>query len=102
MKKRRESMALSRSEAEKHGLAFVHEGEKFRSDPDQEVWSADITIDGHTEKIQGKSEDDVLFAATSLLGTRGKLGKTPVKSTSLKATDDSDLHTRRNDNDDPA
>jgi hypothetical protein len=67
-------MALSRSEAEKHGLAFSVEGETRPESPDQEVYEADLTIDGHTERFAGKSEEDVLNSVEKVLIARGKLG----------------------------
>lgn len=70
-------MALSRSEAEAHGVSFTHEGESYPSDPDQEVWAASATLDGHTEHIQGKSEQDVLDQAERLLIARKRIGRKP-------------------------
>lgn len=65
-------MALSRAEAEANGLAFIEEGVRYRSDPDIEHFTADLTIDGHTEHFEGKSEEDVLLAAERVLNARGR------------------------------
>jgi hypothetical protein len=122
-------MPLSRSEAEKHGLQFSHEGDVYPSDPDQEVWAADVTIDGHTEHLQGKSEEDVLVQAEQLLKSRGAIQADEpevVETEPLEGqkvdeegsgytgapegyeppepdaeTDDSDVHDERSANDDP-
>lgn len=66
-------MALSRKDAEAHGLAFIEEGVSYPSSPDIKHYSADLTIDGHTEHLEGKSEKDVLASAEILLGQRGRL-----------------------------
>lgn len=62
---------LDRDKAESLGLAFVHEGEAHSADPDIEVYTADLTVDGHTEHLQGKSEEDVLAQAERILAARG-------------------------------
>ncbi len=65
-------MALSKSEAEKQGLKFSIEGEARPEAPDQDIFEADLTIDGHTEKFAGKSEEDVLAQAEKVLKARGR------------------------------
>lgn len=65
-------MGLSRSEAEKNGLKFSIEGEARPEAPDQEIWAADLTIDGHTERFAGKSEEDILAQANKVLVARGR------------------------------
>lgn len=107
-------MALSRAEAEQHGLAFNHEDDyRAASSPDQPHFAADLTIDGHTEHIQGKSEEDVLAQAERLLLSRGAIQRDdpvaessplPTQVEDLPAQDaetpDSDVHDERNANDD--
>jgi hypothetical protein len=67
-------MSLSRERAEQEfGLAFIHEGVAHPADPDQVIFEADITLDGHTESLQGKSEEDILASAERLLLSRGKI-----------------------------
>lgn len=53
-------MSLSRDEAAKQGFAFSIEGEKRPSNPSVEIWEGNLTIDNHTERIQGSSEEAVL------------------------------------------
>ena len=67
-------MSLSKGKAAELGLKFNIEGETRPEAPDQEIWAADLTIDGHTEKFAGKSEEDVLAQAEAVLIARGKLG----------------------------
>lgn len=71
-------MSLTRSQAEELGLQFSVEGERHPADPDQEVFAADLTIDGHTERLAGKSEADILGRAEALLRARGRLS-TPAQ-----------------------
>jgi hypothetical protein len=66
-------MALSRSQAEKHGVVFTHEDVRHGSDPDIPFYGADVTLDGHTSHIQSNSEEQVLAQAERLLKTRGVL-----------------------------
>lgn len=66
---------LSRDQAAENGLKFSIEGECRPEAPDQEIWAADLTIDGHTEKFAGKSEEDVLAQAERVLIARGRLSK---------------------------
>lgn len=66
---------LSRDKAEELGLKFSIEGETRPEAPDQEIWAADLTIDGHTERFAGKSEEDILEQAQRVLVSRGRLSK---------------------------
>lgn len=66
---------LSRDKAEELGLKFSIEGEARPEAPDQDIWAADLTIDGHTERFAGKSEDDILVQAERVLVSRGRLSK---------------------------
>jgi hypothetical protein len=63
-------MALTREEAQEHGLLFVDEGVNHPSDPDQAIFTADATIEGHTVSFQGKSEEDILAQFESVLIAR--------------------------------
>lgn len=73
-------MPLSRSEAEENGLKFSIEGEARPEAPDQEIWAADLTIDGHTERFAGKSEEDILAQANRVLLSRGRIEKDASES----------------------
>lgn len=66
-------MSLSREKFEELGGAFTQEDYRSPVDADQPVFAADVTLDGHTEHLQGKSEEDVLAQAENLLHSRGKL-----------------------------
>lgn len=66
---------LSRDQAEELGLKFSIEGEARPEAPDQDIWAADLTIDGHTERLAGKSEEDVLAQAERIFVARGRLSK---------------------------
>lgn len=96
-------MSLSREQAESNGLAFSIEGEAHPADPDQPIYVADLTIDGHTETIAGKSEEDVLAQVELLFAARGKvLNEDAEQDDDGEAVShDSDLHDARNANDDP-
>lgn len=65
------AQALTREQAQDHGLSFSVEGETYPSDPDQSIFVADITFDGHTHTFQGKSEEDVMAQADVFLRSRG-------------------------------
>lgn len=87
---------LSRDKAEELGLKFSIEGEKRPEAPDQEIWAADLTIDGHTERFAGKSEDDILAQAERVLLSRGRLQRDQDEAgggepTRAQQTDEADL-----------
>lgn len=87
---------LSRDKAEEFGLKFSIEGEARPEAPDQEIWAADLTIDGHTERFAGKSEDDLLAQAEKVLVSRGRISKGSDNAgggqpTVAQETDEADL-----------
>ncbi len=89
-------MSLSKSKAGELGLKFSIEGEARPEAPDQKIWAADLTIDGHTEKFTGKSKEDVLAQAEKVLIARGKLSKGSDSAgggepTQAQETDEADL-----------
>ena len=91
---------LSRDQAAENGLKFSIEGEARPEAPDQEIWAADLTIDGHTERFAGKSEEDVLAQAERVLIARGRLSKSQDDAgggepTVAQQTDEADLEAFR-------
>lgn len=66
-------MSLSKDKAGELGLMFSIKGDARPEDPDQEIWAADLTIDGHTERFTGKSEQDILEQAEKVLIARGRI-----------------------------
>lgn len=91
---------LSRDQAAENGLKFSIEGEARPEAPDQEIWAADLTIDGHTERFAGKSEEDILVQAERVLIARGRLSKGQDDAgggepTVAQQTDEADLEAFR-------
>lgn len=87
---------LSREKAEELGLKFSIEGEARPEAPDQEIWAADLTIDGHTERFAGKSEEELLEQVERVLLSRGRLQKSQDDAgggepTRAQETDEADL-----------
>lgn len=87
---------LSRDQAEENGLKFSIEGEARPEAPDQDIWAADLTIDGHTERFAGKSEEDILEQAERVLISRGRLSQDADAAgggepTVAQETDEADL-----------
>lgn len=95
-------MSLSREQAEANGLRFSIDGEAHPADPDIEIYQADLTIDGHTERLAGKSEEDILAQVQVIFASRGKvLNEDADQDGDDEVLPDSDLHDARNANDDP-
>jgi hypothetical protein len=66
-------MSLSREEAAEHGFGFGTEDRQSPADPDQPHYEAALTIDGHTLRFQGKSEEECLLQAERALTARGRI-----------------------------
>lgn len=91
---------LSRDQAAENGLMFSIEGETRPEAPDQEIWAADLTLDGHTWKFAGKSEEDVLEQAERVLISGKRLEKDSADAgggtpTRAQQTDEADLEAFR-------
>jgi hypothetical protein len=102
-------MSLTRNKAEDFGFQFDRiDDSESAADPDIPHVSGDITRDGHTTSFQGRSEEHVLEQLESYLRGRGELDSDGERRPALgnftgreSRTSDSDVHDRRNRNDDP-
>lgn len=63
-----------REKCEDKGLVFIEEGVIHPSDPDQPVFTADMTYDAHAKHFQGKSEEQVLDECEAFLASRPSFG----------------------------